>query len=58
MMKCEIKNQRREYEEEELNYKIAVLPGDGIGPEVVREGTQLLIKGLLARISLEGRDAT
>ncbi|OGQ56579.1 MAG: 3-isopropylmalate dehydrogenase, partial [Deltaproteobacteria bacterium RIFCSPLOWO2_02_56_12] len=23
-------------------YKIAVLPGDGIGPEVVREGTQLL----------------
>jgi 3-isopropylmalate dehydrogenase len=25
-----------------LNYKIAVLPGDGIGPEVVREGTELL----------------
>lgn len=25
-----------------MNYKIAVLPGDGIGPEVVREGTQLL----------------
>jgi 3-isopropylmalate dehydrogenase len=24
------------------NYRIAVLPGDGIGPEVVREGTQLL----------------
>jgi 3-isopropylmalate dehydrogenase len=25
-----------------MNYKIAVLPGDGIGPEVVREGTRLL----------------
>jgi len=25
-----------------LNYKIAVLPGDGIGPEVVREGSQVL----------------
>ena len=25
-----------------MNYKIAVLPGDGIGPEVVREGTELL----------------
>jgi len=25
-----------------LNYKIAVLPGDGIGPEVVREGSQIL----------------
>lgn len=25
-----------------LHYKIAVLPGDGIGPEVVREGSQLL----------------
>ncbi|MBI2986260.1 MAG: 3-isopropylmalate dehydrogenase [Deltaproteobacteria bacterium] len=25
-----------------MSYKIAVLPGDGIGPEVVREGTQLL----------------
>ena len=25
-----------------MNYKIAVLPGDGIGPEVVREGTQVL----------------
>ena len=25
-----------------MNYKILVLPGDGIGPEVVREGTQLL----------------
>jgi 3-isopropylmalate dehydrogenase len=25
-----------------LNYKIAVLPGDGIGPEVVKEGTQVL----------------
>jgi 3-isopropylmalate dehydrogenase len=25
-----------------VNYKILVLPGDGIGPEVVREGTQLL----------------
>jgi len=25
-----------------LSYKIAVFPGDGIGPEVVREGTELL----------------
>jgi 3-isopropylmalate dehydrogenase len=25
-----------------LNYNIAVFPGDGIGPEVVREGTELL----------------
>ncbi|HEX9442489.1 MAG TPA: 3-isopropylmalate dehydrogenase [Candidatus Binatia bacterium] len=25
-----------------MNYNIAVLPGDGIGPEVVREGTELL----------------
>ncbi len=25
-----------------MNYKIAVLPGDGIGPEVVREGTLVL----------------
>jgi len=25
-----------------LNFKIAVFPGDGIGPEVVREGTELL----------------
>lgn len=25
-----------------LHYKIVVLPGDGIGPEVVREGTQVL----------------
>ncbi|MBI3059485.1 MAG: 3-isopropylmalate dehydrogenase, partial [Deltaproteobacteria bacterium] len=25
-----------------MNYKIAVLPGDGIGPEVVREGSQVL----------------
>lgn len=25
-----------------MNYKILVLPGDGIGPEVVREGTRLL----------------
>jgi 3-isopropylmalate dehydrogenase len=25
-----------------MNYKIAVLPGDGIGPEVMREGTQVL----------------
>lgn len=25
-----------------MNYKIAVLPGDGIGPEVVKEGTQVL----------------
>lgn len=25
-----------------MNYRIAVLPGDGIGPEVVREGSQLL----------------
>ena len=25
-----------------MNYNIAVLPGDGIGPEVVREGTQVL----------------
>ena len=25
-----------------MNYKIAVLPGDGIGPEVMNEGTQLL----------------
>jgi 3-isopropylmalate dehydrogenase len=25
-----------------LNYKIAVLPGDGIGPEVVQEATQVL----------------
>jgi 3-isopropylmalate dehydrogenase len=25
-----------------LNFNIAVLPGDGIGPEVVREGTQVL----------------
>jgi 3-isopropylmalate dehydrogenase len=25
-----------------VNYRILVLPGDGIGPEVVREGTQLL----------------
>src|SRR5262249_2248232 len=28
--------------EGELNHKIAVFPGDGIGPEVVREGTELL----------------
>ncbi len=25
-----------------MNFKIAVFPGDGIGPEVVREGTELL----------------
>ncbi|HXG51717.1 MAG TPA: 3-isopropylmalate dehydrogenase [candidate division Zixibacteria bacterium] len=25
-----------------MNYKIAVLPGDGIGPEVMREGTEVL----------------
>jgi 3-isopropylmalate dehydrogenase len=25
-----------------LNYNVTVLPGDGIGPEVVREGTQVL----------------
>ena len=25
-----------------VNFKIAVLPGDGIGPEVVKEGTQIL----------------
>jgi 3-isopropylmalate dehydrogenase len=25
-----------------MNYKIAVLPGDGIGPEVMGEGTQVL----------------
>jgi 3-isopropylmalate dehydrogenase len=25
-----------------MNYKITVLPGDGIGPEVVQEGTQVL----------------
>jgi len=25
-----------------MNYKIVVLPGDGIGPEVMREGTQVL----------------
>jgi 3-isopropylmalate dehydrogenase len=25
-----------------MNYKVAVLPGDGIGPEVLREGTQVL----------------
>lgn len=25
-----------------MDYKIAVLPGDGIGPEVVKEGTQVL----------------
>ena len=25
-----------------MNFKIAVLPGDGIGPEVMREGTQVL----------------
>ena len=25
-----------------MSYKIAVLPGDGIGPEVVKEGTQIL----------------
>ena len=25
-----------------MNYKIAVLPGDGIGPEVMAEGTQVL----------------
>ena len=25
-----------------MSYKIAVLPGDGIGPEVMREGTQVL----------------
>ena len=24
-----------------MSYKIAVLPGDGIGPEVMREGTQV-----------------
>ena len=27
-----------------MNYKIAVLPGDGIGPEVMREGTQVWTK--------------
>jgi len=27
-----------------MNYKIAVLPGDGIGPEVMGEGTQVLAK--------------
>lgn len=27
-----------------MNYKIAILPGDGIGPEVVREGTQVLVQ--------------
>ena len=25
-----------------MNYRVAVLPGDGIGPEVVKEGTQVL----------------
>ena len=25
-----------------MNYKIAVLPGDGIGPEVMREGVAVL----------------
>ena len=25
-----------------MNYKIAVLPGDGIGPEVMREGIEVL----------------
>jgi 3-isopropylmalate dehydrogenase len=25
-----------------MSYKIAVLPGDGIGPEVMAEGTQVL----------------
>jgi 3-isopropylmalate dehydrogenase len=25
-----------------MNYKVVVLPGDGIGPEVMREGTQVL----------------
>jgi 3-isopropylmalate dehydrogenase len=27
-----------------MNYRIAVLPGDGIGPEVVREGAELLTR--------------
>src|SRR6266704_5759117 len=27
-----------------MNYKIVVLPGDGIGPEVMREGTQVLMQ--------------
>jgi len=25
-----------------MNFKIAVLPGDGIGPEVMRQGTEVL----------------
>ena len=25
-----------------MSYKIAVLPGDGIGPEVMHEGSQVL----------------
>ncbi|MGH7886231.1 MAG: isocitrate/isopropylmalate family dehydrogenase, partial [Candidatus Binatia bacterium] len=25
-----------------MNFKIAVLPGDGVGPEVMGEGTQIL----------------
>ena len=25
-----------------MNYKIAVLPGDGIGPEVMKQGTEVL----------------
>lgn len=27
-----------------MNYRIAVFPGDGIGPEVIREGTELLTR--------------
>ncbi len=27
-----------------MNYKIALFPGDGIGPEVIREGTELLTR--------------
>ena len=29
-------------EEVQMNYKIAVIPGDGIGPEIVREAKKVL----------------
>lgn len=27
-----------------MNYKVAVIPGDGIGPEIVREARKILDK--------------
>ena len=36
------------------SYHVVVLPGDGVGPEIVREGLKV-IRTALARIPLEAR---